>query len=73
MQLLLIFPASVHTSPKEVKESRNVDNECADVQHCMHVRDLSNMKTLDTKEHHVGTEAAHSYNRTISDSNWVVC
>ena len=57
MQLLPIFPASVHTSPKKVKKSRNVDKECADVQHCTHVKDLSNhIKTLDIEEHHVGTD-----------------
>ena len=46
-----------HTGPKEgLKEGQNVDEECADDQHCM--RDASsNIKTLDTKKHHTGTKA----------------
>lgn len=51
-----------HTGPeKGLKESQNVDEECANIEHCM--RDPSNsIKTLDTEEHHVGIEAVWSYN-----------
>ena len=53
---------SQHSDPEEgLRAGQNVDEKCADVQHC--IWDPSkNLRTLDTQEHHPGTEALWSWN-----------